>query len=138
MRRRLMFATTPFVMALALLLPATTLAGGGGYSYRVVLNYCINFPGVVFKVAFKALGTTNADRLTIDSKGQSGGPNDWVTQKVWPTVSYSFTADGTDHVLKLKRTYRGDAFSDNRIIFRLKAWNNSNLLYSQKVVSRSC
>ena len=137
MRRRLMFVVTPFVMAMALLLPATTLAAGG-YSYRVLINDCINYPGVVFKVAFKAKGTTNANRLTIDSKGQSGGPDNWTTEETWPTKSLSFTADGTDHVLRLKRTYLGDAFSDNRIIFNLKAWRNSNLLYSQKVVSRSC
>ena len=40
--------------------------------------------------------------------------------------------------MALRREYLGDAFSGNRILFTLRAWHNSALLYSQKVISKTC
>jgi hypothetical protein len=40
--------------------------------------------------------------------------------------------------MALQRKYLGDAFSSNRIVVTLRAWYNSTLLYSQKVISKTC
>lgn len=136
MRRRQMLASTPFVVALALMLPASTLAVGA-YTYSVKKNYCTNYPAVVFKVRLAADGTTNANKLTINSKGQSGSPGNWVTYKTWPRVTAKFSA-GSIGTLALKRTYYGDAFASNRIVFVLKAWHNSTLKWKTKVHSTIC
>ena len=137
MRRRLALGLTPLVIALALMLPTSVLAGGG-YSYTIKLNYCTNYPAVVFKVRWGALGTTNANKLTIDAKGQTYVNGKWQTYETWPQKSVSYTPNGADHSVVLKVTYLGDAFADNRVVFRLRAWHNSNLLNSQKVISRTC
>ncbi len=136
MRGRLTFALTPFVMALALMLPAATLAAGP-YVYSIEKNYCTNYPANVFKVLFAADGTTNANKLTIDSKGQTGSPGHWTTYKTWPRVSTTW-APGSFGVLPLKRTYLGDAFAYNRIVFKLRVWRNSTLLWSTKLRSKVC
>ncbi len=136
MRRHLTLALTPLVMALALLLPASTLAAGA-YTRSIEKNYCTNYPANVFKVLFTADGTTNANKLTIDSKGQSGSTGHWATQTKWHRVSTTFAA-GHYGVLSLQRKFLGDAFAYNRVVFKLRAWHNSKLLWSRKLHSRSC
>ena len=40
--------------------------------------------------------------------------------------------------MALERKYLGDALSSNRIVFTARAWHNSTLLYSHKVISKTC
>ena len=127
---------TPLVLGLALMLPASTFAAGA-YTYSVDRNYCTSYPANVFKVTSAADGSTNANKLTIDSRGQSGEPGNWTTYQTWPRVTKTFAAYNYG-VLSVKRTYYGDAFSHNRIVFTLRAWHNSTLKWSTKVVSRVC
>jgi hypothetical protein len=135
-RRRLALGLTPLAVALALMLPASTLAASA-YTYTINRNYCTDYPANVFKVTIAADGTTNANRMTIDSKGQSGEPGNWTTYQTWPRVGTTFAAY-TYGVMSLKRTYLGDAFSHNRIVFTLRAWHNSTLKASMKLISRIC
>ena len=135
-RRRWTFALTPFAIALALLLPSSTMAFSP-YGYSVHKNYCTSYPANVFKVVFYADGSTNANKLTIDSKGQSGSAGHWVTYQSWPRASTTFDPH-TLGSMALQRKYLGDAFSGNRIVFTLHAWHNGTLLYSHKAISKTC
>ena len=128
-------AFAPFVIGLALMLPTSTLAVNP-YGYAVHKNYCTSYPANVFKVVFYANGTT-ANKLTIDSKGQSGTAGNWVTYQTWPQASTTFPAH-TLGSMALQRKYLGDAFSGNRVVFTLRAWHNATVLYSQKLISKTC
>jgi len=124
-------------MSLALMMPASA-AAAGGFSYTILKNHCTNYPAVVFKVSVTAAGSTNANKLTINSKGQTGSPGHWTTYQTWPRVTSKFVNDGTSHSLAVKRTYLGDAFARNRIVFKLRAWHGRTLLWSAKVISKTC
>jgi hypothetical protein len=136
MRRLLSLGLAPLALALALMLPTSTFAFSP-YGYVVHKNYCTSYPANVFKLIFYADGTTNANKLTIDSKGQSGTAGNWVTYETWPRASITFAAHTNDS-FAVQRKYLGDAFSGNRVVFTLRAWHNSTVLYSQKVISKTC
>ncbi len=139
MRRLLKMGLTPFVFGIALMMPLSASAYSiGGTTYEVDKFRCTNYPGVVFKVTVTDDGTNDVTRLAIDSKGQSGGPGSWSTQTNWARKSASFPDDGTTHQLSLQRIYNGDAFSSNRVVIKVKAWEGPKLVWSRKVVSGSC
>jgi hypothetical protein len=129
------------VLGAALALPASTLATGG-FNYRVVHDYCggpLNWTAY-YKVREVAAGSTAANRLTIDSwvRANDPGSSGWYRADSWPRVSTSFAVDGTSHHLTLARHAAGGIDVAVKIVFKLRAWHNSTLLWSKKVVSVAC
>jgi hypothetical protein len=128
---------TPLVLALALALPASTAAGGSGYSYRVIYNYCSGYQ-VNFKVKNIAAGWTPANYLTIDSWAQRKINGRWQTVYTWNQAWYSFNANGQKHTLTSNRQYNGNSSYFFRIVMRLRAWQNNNLLATKTLHSVKC
>ena len=143
--RKWLFRVWPaLVFATALALPAST-AATGGFTYSVVHDYCGGPMGWTnyYKVWETADGLTTTNRLTIDSWGQEKYASDphphWVTVKTWSRVSRSFTLDGTNHSRALARSWAGGNIEQaSRIVFTLRAWHNSTLLWTQRVHSTYC
>jgi hypothetical protein len=63
----------------------------------------------------------------------------WHTRQTWARRSTTYVPDGTEHFLTLKRTYAGgDIEHFGRLVFTLRAWHNSSLLWTQTVKSTPC
>ena len=135
MRRRLTLGSTLLAIVLAFTLPATT-AAASGYTYKVVSNYCSGTT-VIFKVKNIAAGYTKANKLTIESWAQRKAGS-WQTVYTWPKAKYKFTRNGAKHVLTAWRKFNGNDPYLNRIVMRLRAWNNRTLLASISLNSRKC
>ena len=139
MRKRLALIWTLAVVGAALALPATTVGGNTGYSYRTVYNYCEGAQ-VNIKVKNIAEGFTEANKLTIDSWAQrapaKSGP--WTTVYRWDRASYKFEADGQKHWLTSWRSYNGNNQAWWRVVMRLRAWHNKTQLASVDVFSVKC
>jgi len=144
MRRLSRFLFVPLVLVAAVALPGTALAGGASFRTHVLRNYCYGENGWAnfFKASETVSGLTTANRLTIDSRAQIVQlvANDlWQTVQTWPRLTHSFIADGTDHSLTLKRTFAGGGPEQvGRIVFKMKSWHNSTLLWSRTLYSRQC
>ncbi|MEA2677718.1 MAG: hypothetical protein QOJ81_1859 [Chloroflexota bacterium] len=146
MRQRLAIGWTLAVLLLALMLPAATSAAtyGTGYSYQITHMWCYgqNGPQLAFEVKNKAAGTTDANRLTIDSWAErrpaSGGS--WTTFRTWPRESRSFPTDGTNHSLKVFRYMDISASSpwQRRVVMQLRGWHNSTVRASTTIHSVVC
>jgi hypothetical protein len=144
MRRRLVPVLFAIATLAILLLPASAAASGSGFSYSIVTDRCGRPFGFtsIFKVSEQADGTTDANRLTMDSWVQettvSRHPH-WFTAHTWSQVSTTFGVDGTSHLLTLRRSYPdGNIESEGRIVFRLRAWHNSTVLADVTVKSTPC
>jgi hypothetical protein len=145
MRRRLV----PFwfaVLTLAIfLVPASVAASGSNYYYTVLTDQCVRPMGWKnsFKVSETAAGTSSANRLTIDSKSQEYFASDahphWITVHTWSQDSTAFAIDGASHSLTLHRSYLdGNIEQAGRIVFRLRAWHNTRVLWDVTVPSTTC
>ena len=138
MRRRLALIWTLVVVAAALSLPASTMAGSG-YSYKKIYSYC-DHATVHFKVKNIAEGFTDANKLTIDSWAQKAptknGP--WTKIYSWERAKYTFAIDGQKHWLISWRSYNGNNTAWFQIVFRLRAWHNRTLFASVDVGSAKC
>ncbi len=143
MRRLARLLLTPMVLAAALMLPATT-AAGGGFHTTVLRDVCTgtNDWTNVFKARETVSGLTTANRLTIDSKAQTVqlvANVHWHTVHTWPRVTYNFTADATDHSLQLRREFAGGGIENmGRIVFNMRSWHNGTLLWHELLRSREC
>lgn len=123
MRKRMLLLWTPVVLGLALLVPATTLAGSG-YSVVIEDNYC-NGAIANFTVSWRAANTTNANMLTIDSYELVQHSNgSWHAPLYWPTKVYKFHINGQPHSLTVSRAYEA---TDRpiKIGFQLIAWHRN-------------
>jgi len=136
MRRRLALVFTPVVIALALMMPASTLATGGIF-YSIYKDTCTDYPSNIMRIKFYTDGSTSANKFTMDSKGQTKVGGTWQTYSMWSTKTKTFPAHTASQMF-LEREYKGDAFSTNRLVFTMKAWHNSTLLYSEKFKSVPC
>lgn len=137
MRKRLMLIWTPVVLALAIMLPATT-AAAGGYTHQTVYNYC-NGNQVNLKMKAMAAGWTPANSLTVDSWAQRKLSGGWQTVYIWNQVYYNFPANsGVQHTLTAFRSYNGNNSYFFRILFRLRAWHNNSVLASSTFKSVAC
>ena len=134
MRKRLALLTTPIILGLALMLPATTMASGG-YTYKTVYNYCDGYT-VKLKMKDIAAGYTPANKLTIESWAQEKYSGSWHYVYTWSTAVYKFVENGASHYLTTWRSYTGSYLA--RIVFRLRAWHGSSLLASSSFHSVSC
>lgn len=137
MRRRLALLWTLAVLGAALALPATTAGASSGYGYKVKYNYC-DGATVRFKVKNIAEGWTNANKLTVDSLAQRKSDGVWRTIYEWDRAKYQFEPDGTRHWLTSWRSWQGTTNDSYRIVFKLRAWRNSNVLASVTLNSVKC
>jgi hypothetical protein len=137
MRKRFALLWTLAVLGAALALPATTAAGGGGFSYKVVYNYCNHYQ-VNVKVKNIAAGYTNADGLTVESKAQRKTNRGWQTVYNWNRADYAFPTNGQKHVLTVWRQYNGNQSYFFRIWLRLRAWDGNNILAQKVLTSVKC
>ena len=136
MRKRFALLFTPVVVALALMLPAST-AASGGFSVKTVYNYC-NGNQVNLKMKAIAQGYTSTNRLTMESWAQRKVAHGWQTVYTWNPVSYSFANNGVKHILTSWRSYNGNSSYYFRLLFRLRAWHNGSLLASSTFKSVKC
>ena len=137
MSRRVVLALTFAVSAAALLLPSS-VAAAEGFDHKVKYNFC---QGVDphFKVTNMAAGWTNANKLTIETWVERRPANgSWKIIFAWDKAKYTFAINGDKHWLTSWRTWDGDRDFWYRIGFRLRAWHNSNLLWSKTVYSVKC
>ena len=139
MKKRLAMLWTMAVLGAALALPATTAAGGSGYSYKVLYNYCNGYQ-VNFKIKNIAAGWTPADGLTIESKAQRRnlGGGSWQTVYNWARADYAFFPNGAKHTLTATRSYNGNSSYWFRIWTRLRAWDGNYILAQRVVNSTKC
>ena len=140
MRRRMALVWTMVFVGAALALPSSAAAGTStGYGYKVIYNYC-DGATVHFKVKNIAEGSTDANKLTIDSWAQRAprktGP--WTVVYRWDRAKYSFEIDGNKHWLTSWRSYVGNNSYWWQVVFRLRAWHNRTLLASVDVASVKC
>jgi hypothetical protein len=137
MRIRFALLCTLAVLGAALALPASSLAGDSGYKYKVVYDYC-DGKTVKTKVKNIAEGSTPANKLTIESWAQKRVDGSWRTVYTWERAKYRFTANGERHWLTSWRTWHGTAGNKYRLLFRLRAWNDGQMLASVVVPSVTC
>jgi hypothetical protein len=144
MRRTIGFLCASLLLVGAFALPGS-VAASAAFRHTILVDDCRGQYGWTnyFKVRETVSGLTTANRLTIDSKAQvkyfGGGTSPWETTQTWPRVSYSFVADGTDHSLTKQRSYQGGGIEQiSRIVFKLRAWHNGHVLWSETVRSMTC
>lgn len=141
MRRRMALIWTLTVIGATLSLPATTVAGTmeTPYNYKIVYNYC-DGTTVHFKVKNIVEGSSDANRLTIDSwaqrASQKSGP--WTKVYQWDRANYKFEIDGNKHWLTSWRSYVGNNSYWFQVVFRLRAWHNKTMFASVDVSSVKC
>lgn len=140
MRKRFALIWAMVVLGAALTLPATTAAGGSGYTYKIIQNYCYGYNGnsVYFKAKQTAAGWTNANYLTIDSWAQRLINGRWQSVYTWNQSWYSYNWNGSSHWLKLWRSYDGNGLYWFRIVFKLRVWQNNTLLATKTIHSVKC
>ncbi len=136
MRKPFALLFTPLVIALALLLPAST-AAATAYPVKRVYNYCERNT-VHLKMRITARGYTNANRLTIDSWAQRRASGRWHRVYDWPRAGFKFEINGNKHSLTAWRSYHGTRTHDFRIVFRLRAWHNRQVLHTTVFRSVAC
>ena len=137
-RRPFALLFTPLVVALALLLVAAAPAAAAtAYPVKVLNNYC-DGQTVVLKMRITARGYTNANKLTIDSWAQRRVSGSWQTVYTWQRAAYKFQVNGDQHSLTSVRSYHGTNTHAFRIVFRLRAWHNRNVLFSTTFRSVAC
>lgn len=136
MRKRFTLLWAMVVLMIAMALPAAT-AAAGGYTHKTFYNYC-NGNQVNLKMRAIAAGWTQANSLTIESWAQRKLGGGWQNVYVWNDVYYNFNANGVKHTLTAWRSYNGNSTYFFRIIFRLRAWHNNNLLASSTFKSVRC
>jgi hypothetical protein len=140
MHKRLWLLATLMIIGAAMCLPASAAASQGGYTAKVVYNYCQG-ADPHFKVKNVAHGWTNANKLTNETwvEQRLGGRNQtWKKVYTWDVAKYTFNANGDKHWLTSWRTWNGDRTHWYRIGFRVRAWHNSTLLSSETIYSRKC
>ena len=137
MRRRFAMLWTMAVLGAALALPATTAAGGSGYSYKVPYNYCNGYQ-VNMKVKAIAAGWTSADGITIESKAQRKTGSGWQTVYTWNRADYAFFTNGSKHSLTAWRSYNGNSSYYFRLWFRLRVWDGNYILAQKVLTSVKC
>jgi hypothetical protein len=136
MRKPFALLFTPVVVALALLLPAS-VAAAPGFPVKTIYNYC-DGQQVNLKMRITARGYTNANKLTIASWAQRKLSSGWQTVYRWDKAVYKYEKNGNKHSLTAWRSYNGTRSHKFRIVFRLRAWNNRNLLDSTLFRSVRC
>ena len=134
MRGRSLSLSAFVVFGLALLLPATTLAGPGLYSYAIKYDYC-DRAILFFKIKYTVAGASDANRITIDAWGRQRYQGVWHTHHHWPTKTYTFTNNGHDHSLAVIRDWDENP---GQVTVRMRAWLGRILLDDQKVRSIIC
>jgi hypothetical protein len=143
MRKRFGLLWALVVLGAALALPATTAAGGGGYTYTVLQNYCYgpyNSSSVYFKVKNQAAGWTDANKLTIEAWAQEKNGS-WYNIYHWAKAIYSYYRDGSKHWLTRWYSWEPNSSASvywHRIKLRLRAWDGSYLLASKVLYSKQC
>jgi hypothetical protein len=136
MRKRLALLFAPVVIVTALIMPAATSAATA-YPVKTIYNYC-DGNTVHLKMRITARGYTNANKLTIDSWAQRKVSTGWQTVYEWKRAVYTFEINGDRHSLTSSRSYHGTATHDFRIVFRLRALHNRNVLFSTVFRSVAC
>lgn len=126
----------PLLVVLALLTPYGA-AAASAYPVKTVYNYC-DGTTVKLKMRITARGFTDANRLTIDSWAQRKVSGRWQTVYRWTQAEYRFEPNGNKHSLTAWRSYHGTRSHKFRITFRLRAWNNRDVLHSTLYRSVSC
>ena len=137
MRRRFAMLWTMAVLGAALALPATTAAGGGGYTYKILYNYCNGYQPNM-KVKAIAAGWTPADGITIESKAQRKTSSGWQTVYTWQRADYAFFPNGSKHSLTAWRSYNGNSSYWFRLWFRLRVWDGNYILAQKVLTSVKC
>ena len=109
MRTRPTLLSLLLVIGAVLALPSTAAASEGGYTAKVIYNYC-NGADPHFKVKNVAHGWTTANKLTNETwvEQKPGGRNQtWKKVYTWDMARYSFKANGDRHWLTSWRTWNG-------------------------------
>ena len=136
MRKPFALLFVPVVIGLALLLPATA-AAAPAYPVSVIYNYC-DGNTVHLKMRIAARGYTDANKLTIESWAQRRVRGGWEFVYRWDRAVYRFEINGDRHSLTSFRSYHGTRSHDFRILFRLRAWHDRQLLHSTLFGSVAC
>jgi hypothetical protein len=126
----------PVVVALALVWPQSVDAAAD-YPVKTVYNYC-DGTTVKLKMRITARGYTNANKLTIDSWAQRKVSGTWQNVHRWDRAAYRFETNGHRHSLTAWRSYHGTNSHRFRIVFRLRALHNRQVLHSTLFRSVSC
>lgn len=141
MKQRFALLWAPFVvaLALALALPASTMAANG-YTFTVVNQHCYGSQGqnVYFRVRLTAAGSTMANRLTINSQSQYYSNGKWHKSYVWAQDKTTYSPNGQAHSIDYSYTHEGTNTYNWRIVSKLRAWSGTQLLASKTLKSQSC
>ncbi len=136
MRKRLSLIWTLIILGAALSLPATT-AAASGYTYKVLYNYC-DGNEVNLRMRNSAAGWTPANRLTIEAWAQRKLATGWQTVYTFDTKAHNFQPNGAKHSLTVWWSYIGNNYYYFRLVFRLRVWDDSDLLVSTTYRSVKC
>ena len=136
MRKPFALLFTSVVIAVALLLPAS-VAADYDYPVKTIYNYCAG-QQVNLKMRITARGYTNANKLTVESWAERKLSSGWQTVYRWDRAVYKYKINGNKHSLTAWRSYTGTRSHKFRIVFRLRAWHNRNLLDSTLYRSVRC
>lgn len=126
-------------MALALMLPTSTLAATG-YTFTIANQHCISGGhNIGFEVRLTAAGSTPANKLTIKSTSQHLSAGKWHNFYYWKTNTANFTANGQPHSIDWYYDHVNNSDPHRwRIVSVLKALHGKHLLKSKTLTSKAC
>jgi hypothetical protein len=144
MRRRFTLFWTLLIIALALSLPAATMAAS--FTYTVKKNTCTASGGyygygqLYFKVRMDEYGRSGANKFTMDAKLQhrNVGGSRWRTEYKWTRDTYTFPNNSASYSYVSWYSYQPNDFAWHRIVVTLKVWNGGTLLAKQVLRGKSC
>jgi hypothetical protein len=130
----MMFLTTPFVLGLALLLPASTAASSLG-SIKITSQFC---KGDTVHVTFQVVKNANhyADRFTLTATGQGSNGGAWHTTS---SKKYSYTIFNPNARAYFSKTLKyNSAYLYSRIQGTAKYYSGNYLVATAKIASGYC
>jgi len=139
MAKRLVFLWTLAVVALEIVLPASTMAATG-YTFTKVDQHCYGSQGqdVYLRVRLTAAGSTTANKLTINAKSQYFSGGKWRNSYTWKQNKTTFTPNGSSHSIDYSYTHEGNNTYNWRIVATLRAWHGTQQLASKTLTSLAC
>jgi hypothetical protein len=137
MKKRLVLVWMPVILALAALLPSSTLAASG-YAFKIVNQHCISGGhNVYFRVSLTAASSSPATKLTIKSTSQYSSGGTWHNFHKWKTNKLAVTP--TSRVIDYSYTHQDNSDSRKwRITSVLKALQGTHVLASKTLTSKAC
>lgn len=139
MKRWTALLWSPLLLAVALALPATTVADGT-YTFKVVDQHCIaGGHNIYFRVSLTADGSTYATHLTIKSTSQYKSGGTWHDSYHWKINNSKFTKNGQSHTIDYSYTHTDNSSPYKwRIVSELKALEGQHYLASKILTSKPC